>query len=537
MSLWSWFFGSRGESKASASAEPKPQQTPAAPPSQTVAGTVAPQPQPIAKPGSSAGLGPLLCDAVENGNIDEVRSLLSAGADPNVVGEYTFTPLHRACHHGADEIVRILLDAGAKPDATFVVCPDMPSMGSMTALMSVVTEDKEKIVRLLVDAGADPNRAREDGTTPMLLAALNGRTAVVEMLLRAGAAPNTPNRGGETPVQAARKNGHGEVVKILESAISGVKGKENCQPASPILPTSTKAASTQAKTLGELAATGQWSKLREIVGDVARFAPALGDLNASRHVDIKGHDRSVVLAMLALTTGQPHFGEDVQMAKEALSNLISIGGVGSLKGGDVLMTVFLTVCFFDDLRKSGQQRADVDLEDLGGMIDKLLAPFASPSLDELCRSYGARSPRLLEPESGKKPQDAERSSELGDLVRSCNMQQAMQVLGSIVMKSRTCSDMSQTEVVISLASAHKAGALAVLDHALTSIPNIPEGMRRGITDIAAQMRATGRAQAKATGSLAALSVILPAVAQNRQLSEAAGSLVDALFFSLPTAVR
>ena len=294
---------------------------------------------------------------------------------------------------------------------------------------------------------------------------------------------------------------------------------------------------TTKKTPGELAAAGQWSKLREIVGDVAQFAPALGDPNVSRRVDIKGHDRAVVLAMLALTTGQPHFGKDVQMAKEDLSNLISIGGVGSLKGGDVLMTVFLTVCFFDDLRISGQQRTDVDLEDLGGMIDKLLAPFASPALDNLCRSHSARSPRLLAPENGQKSQDTERSSELGDLVRSCDMQQAMQVLKSIMIKSRTCSDISQTEAAISLATVHKAGALIVLDHALTSIPNIPENMRRGIADMAAQIRATGRAQVKATASLAALSVVLPAVAQNRQLSEAAGSLVDALFFSLPASVR
>lgn len=300
---------------------------------------------------------------------------------------------------------------------------------------------------------------------------------------------------------------------------------------------STKADTTPAVTLGELAATGQWGKLREIVGDVPRFAPTLGDLNASRRIDINGHDRSVVLAMLALTTGQPHFGNDVQMAKEALSNLTNVGGVGSLKAGDVLMIVSLTVCFFDDLRKAGEQRTDHDLADMGAMINKLLAPFSSTSLEELCRSHGVRLPQPQEPAVEQESKDAKRRSELGNLVRACSIQQAMQALGSVMMKSRTCSDISHIDATISLAAEHKTGALTVLDYALTSIPNMSVNMRRGIADITAQIRATGRAQVKATASLAALSVVLPAVATNRQLSEAAGSLVDALFFSLPASVR
>lgn len=325
--------------------------------------------------------------------------------------------------------------------------------------------------------------------------------------------------------------------KTPQEARTSESRQGNDQPAQQFPPTSTKAQPATTKTPGEFAATGQWSRLRELVGDFRRFAPALGDLNASRRVNIAGHQRSVVLAMLALTSGQPHFGSDVGMAKEALSNLMDIGGVGSLKAGDVLMTVFLTVCFFDDLGKAGEQRADVDLADMGKMIDKLLGPFSSPSLEELCRSHGMRTPRPAEPEAEEPSLRAECSSELGDLVRARNIQEAMQTLGRIVMKSRSSPDLSHADARISLAATQKAGAVSVLDYALASIPNIPDNMRRGITDIAAQIRATGGAHTKATASLAALSVLLPAVAKNQQLSEAAGALVDALVSSLPSSLR
>lgn len=299
----------------------------------------------------------------------------------------------------------------------------------------------------------------------------------------------------------------------------------------------TRAEQVGTKTVGELAAVGQWDKLRTIVGDFERFAPALGNLNATRRVDISGHQRSVVLVMLALTTGQPHFGDEVRMAKEALSNLVDIGGAGSLKAGDVLMTLFLTVCFFDDLAKSGTQRDDVDLCDMGALIDKLIGPFSSAPLEQLCRTHGVRIQQPPKPAVERDPLHAAPSSVLGNLVRTCSFQEAMQALGSIMLKARTCPDMSHTNVTVSLGPDCKVEAVSVLDYALKSIPNIPDNMRRGVADIAMQIRATGKAHVTATASLAALSVIIPAVTRNRQLSEAAGSLVDALFFSLPSSVR
>ena len=50
-----------------------------------------------------------LHDAVRYSDIDEVRSALRAGYDPNQIGLYQWSPLHEAANNGDVDIVRLLL--------------------------------------------------------------------------------------------------------------------------------------------------------------------------------------------------------------------------------------------------------------------------------------------------------------------------------------------------------------------------------------------------------------------------------------------
>ena len=51
----------------------------------------------------------------------------------------------------------------------------------------------------LLGAGADPNIARDDGTSPLLLACEKGHAEVARKLLAAGADPHLARTDGTTP--------------------------------------------------------------------------------------------------------------------------------------------------------------------------------------------------------------------------------------------------------------------------------------------------------------------------------------------------
>jgi ankyrin repeat protein len=49
-------------------------------------------------------------------DVEAVRVLLTAGADPNAIGDMSETPLHVACRVANPAIVEALLAAGARTD-------------------------------------------------------------------------------------------------------------------------------------------------------------------------------------------------------------------------------------------------------------------------------------------------------------------------------------------------------------------------------------------------------------------------------------
>ncbi len=56
-----------------------------------------------------------LHSAATSRNLEVVRLVLAAGADPNARQNHGWTPLHSAANHGGVEMVRVLLEHGADP--------------------------------------------------------------------------------------------------------------------------------------------------------------------------------------------------------------------------------------------------------------------------------------------------------------------------------------------------------------------------------------------------------------------------------------
>lgn len=57
-----------------------------------------------------------LLEAVKQGNIENVKELLSQGADINISDEYGETPLHSAALYGHLDVVKYLVEQGADVD-------------------------------------------------------------------------------------------------------------------------------------------------------------------------------------------------------------------------------------------------------------------------------------------------------------------------------------------------------------------------------------------------------------------------------------
>ena len=106
------------------------------------------------------------------------RDLIERGADVNAPARNAqrVAPIHAAASIGDRDMVRLLLDRGADPNAR-------QQLGYV-ALHTAAAHGDMEMAKALVEHGADPSFAAEDGRTPEDFAREKGHTAFVEWLQR-----------------------------------------------------------------------------------------------------------------------------------------------------------------------------------------------------------------------------------------------------------------------------------------------------------------------------------------------------------------
>jgi ankyrin repeat protein len=102
--------------------------------------------------------------AARQGQVPMMRTLMKAGADPNLCSVSQTTPLATAAAAGKEEIIDEFLRAGRRVDLEGR-CGERE-----TALMRAVASKHPKIVSKLLEAGADPASVNSQGRTPLSLA-------------------------------------------------------------------------------------------------------------------------------------------------------------------------------------------------------------------------------------------------------------------------------------------------------------------------------------------------------------------------------
>ena len=167
--------------------------------------------------GSAVAFAGPLHEATRDGDLEQVRALIDAGADLDAQGDNGETPLNTAILEGHVLVASLLIDRGADIQAR--------NKGGFTPLHAAAYANAIEIAKKLLSRGADvKDQMNKAGVTPLSVASEEGHPGLVKVLIDQGADLEAGERNGYTPLTRALWRCHKEVVALLQR--SGAK----CQP-------------------------------------------------------------------------------------------------------------------------------------------------------------------------------------------------------------------------------------------------------------------------------------------------------------------
>jgi ankyrin repeat protein len=163
-------------------------------------------------------------------HLEYIKILLDHGADPNgrikdnTLSRTIFTmqwflesgavPFIRAAQSSDTVLMKLLLQYGADPklktdhgDSALTAAGGIGWVEGVTYERSI--KENIEAVKMLLEMGLDPNAANNDGRTPLMAAAMKGRSEVVQMLVDKGAKLDTRDKGSrDTETTVSVNAGH-----------------------------------------------------------------------------------------------------------------------------------------------------------------------------------------------------------------------------------------------------------------------------------------------------------------------------------------
>ena len=146
---------------------------------------------------------------------DDVRLAALLQEHPEQANHHSgdgWTPLHLAAAFGTPTCVATLLQAEAN-----VAAVSTNAQASQPLHAALALGRNPEIIRLLLEHGAKPNATQAGGFTPIFSAASANRIDLAELLLAHGARAHHRCDAGKSPADFARERGHTELADWLEA--------------------------------------------------------------------------------------------------------------------------------------------------------------------------------------------------------------------------------------------------------------------------------------------------------------------------------
>jgi len=150
-----------------------------------------------------------LMQAAENGSLEQIKALLTKGAEVNAKDNLGRTALMEAGGKGNLEIVKLLIDNGADANAK--------DENGRTVLMEAARSGKLRILEFPIDKVLKVNAKTKDVPTVVMAAEWGRNLEVVRLLIDKGADVHAKAKNGDTALKMAQNKGNTRIAKLLKA--------------------------------------------------------------------------------------------------------------------------------------------------------------------------------------------------------------------------------------------------------------------------------------------------------------------------------